>query len=208
MLRPIVTYIRRAQIVDHRYALDHGDFCCVAARPWAYAGSAAVSLQGLVQAAQSRDAAAVMSRTDLPRLQRSLVDQIVAAYLNRIGQKRAVKPLERLAANTYGASIAGVVVGKLLTPEHLTELLNSGKVSVDSSYLGRMGQLSQVAASELLETAKRIRLVNPVAFSLQLGSGQDDGGIDLHFEGDGWKLSGIRLPSAVLMLPRRLPRQG
>ena len=34
----------------------------------AYAGSAAVSLDGLVQAARSRDAAAVMSRTDLPRL--------------------------------------------------------------------------------------------------------------------------------------------
>ena len=175
----------------------------------AYAGSAAVSLDGLVRAAQSGDAAAVMSRTDLPRLKRSLVDQIVAAYLNRIGQKRAVKPLERLAANTYGASIADVMVGKLLTQERLTELLNSGKVSLDASYLGGMGQLSQVAPSKLLETAKRIRLVNPVEFSLQLGSGQDAGSISLHFEGDGWKLSGIRLPSAVLdALSRHLPAQG
>ncbi len=175
----------------------------------AYAGSAAVSLDGLVQAAQSGDAAAVMSRTDLPRLKRSLVDQIVAAYLNRIGQKRAVKPLERLAANTYGASIADVMVGKLLTQERLTELLNSGKVSLDASYLGEMGQLSRVAPSKLLETAKRIRLVNPVEFSLQLGSGQDAGGISLHFEGDGWKLSGIRLPSAVLdALSRHLPAPG
>ena len=175
----------------------------------AYAGSAAVSLDGLVQAAQSRDAAAVMSRTDLPRLKRSLVDQIVAAYLNRIGQKRAVKPLERLAANTYGASIAEVMVGKLLTQERLTELLNSGKVSLDASDLGEMGQLSQVAPSKLLETAKRIRLVNPVEFSLQLGSGQDAGSISLHFEGNGWKLSGIRLPSAVLdALSRHLPAPG
>ena len=175
----------------------------------AYAGSAAVSLDGLVQAAQSGDAAAVMSRTDLPRLKRSLVDQIVAAYLNRIGQKRAVKPLERLAANTYGASIADVMVGKLLTQERLTELLNSGKVSLDASDLGEMGQLSRVAPSKLLETAKRIRLVNPVEFSLQLGSGQDAGGISLHFEGDGWKLSGIRLPSAVLdALSRHLPAPG
>ena len=175
----------------------------------AYAGSAAVSLHGLVQAVQSKDAAAVMSRTDLPRLKRSLVDQIVAAYLNRIGQKRAVKPLERLAANTYGASIAEVMVGKLLTQERLTELLNSGKVSLDASYLGEMGQLSRVAPSKLLETAKRIRLVNPVEFSLQLGNGQDDGSISLHFEGDGWKLSGIRLPSAVLdALSRHLPAPG
>ena len=36
----------------------------------AYAGSAAVSLDGLVQAARSGDAAAIMSRTDLPRLKR------------------------------------------------------------------------------------------------------------------------------------------
>jgi hypothetical protein len=175
----------------------------------AYAGSAAVSLHGLVHAVQSKDAAAVMSRTDLPRLKRSLVDQIVAAYLNRIGQKRAVKPLERLAANTYGASIADVMVGKLLTPERLTELLNSGKVSLDVSDLGEMGQLSRVAPSKLLETAKRIRLVNPVEFSLQLGSGQDAGSISLHFEGDGWKLSGVQLPSAVLdALSRHLPAPG
>jgi Protein of unknown function (DUF2939) len=175
----------------------------------AYVGSAAVSLHRLVQAVQSKDAAAVMSRTNLPRLKRSLVDQIVAAYLNRIGQKRAVKPLERLAANTYGASIADVMVGKLLTQERLTELLNSGKVSLDASYLGEMGQLSRVAPSKLLETAKRIRLVNPAEFSLQLGSGQDAGSISLHFEGDGWKLSGIRLPSAVLdALSRHLPAPG
>ena len=146
-----------------------------------------------------------MSRTDLPRLKRSLVDQIVAAYLNRIGQKRAVKPLERLAANTYGASIAEVMVGKLLTPERLTELLNSGKVSLDASYLGEWASFPRWPL-KLLETAKRIRLVNPVEFSLQLGSGQDAGSISLHFEGDGWKLSGIRLPSAVLdALSRHLP---
>ena len=126
-----------------------------------YAGSAAVSLQGLVQGAKSGDAAAVMSRTNLPRLKRSLVDQIMAAYLNRIGQKRDVKPLERLAVNTYGASIADVLTGMLLTPERLTELLNSGKVSLDASHLGEMGQLSQVTPSNLVETARRIRPVNP-----------------------------------------------
>ena len=109
----------------------------------AYAASAVASLDGLVRAAQSGDAVAVMSRTDLPRLKRSLVDQIVAAYLNRIGQKRAVKPLERLAANTYGASIADVMVGKLLTQERLTELLNSGKVSLDASDLGGWASMSE-----------------------------------------------------------------
>ena len=41
----------------------------------AYSGSAAVSLDGLLQAAQSGDAAAVMSRTNLPRLKGSLLHQ-------------------------------------------------------------------------------------------------------------------------------------
>ena len=41
------------------------------------------------------------------------------------------------------------MVGKLLTQERLTELLNSGKVSLDASYLGEMGQLSRVAPSVL-----------------------------------------------------------
>lgn len=97
-----------------------------------------------------------MSRTDLPHLKR-LVDQIVTAYLIRIGRK----PLERLAANTYRASIADVMVGKFLTPERLTELLNSGKISLDGSYLGGMGPLSKVAPAKLLETAERMRLVSP-----------------------------------------------
>ena len=48
------------------------------------------------------------------------------------------------AANTYGASIAEVMVGKLLTQERLTELLNSGKISLDGSYLGGMGQLERI----------------------------------------------------------------
>ena len=86
---------------------------------------------------------------------------------------------------------------------------NSCKVSLDAAYLGEMGQLSQVAPTKLLETAKRIRLVNPVEFSPQLGNGQVDGSISLHFEGDGWKLSGIQLPSAVLdALSRHLPAPG
>ena len=103
------------------------------------------------------------------------------------------------------------MVGKLRTQQRLTELLNSGKVSLDASYLGEMGQLSRVAPSKVLETAKRIRLVNPpVESSLQLGNGQDDGSISLHFEGDGWKLSEIRLPSAVVLdaLSRYLPAPG
>ena len=65
---------------------------------------------------------------------------------------------------------------------------------------------SRVALRLVSRNRTSTPLVNGVEFSLQLGSGQDAGGISLHFEGDGWKLSGIRLPSAVLdALSRQLP---
>ena len=62
----------------------------------------------------------------------------MAAYVKRIGHKRAVKPLERLAANTYGASIAEVMVGKLLTQERLMDLTRQMR-SIDSMISARRG---------------------------------------------------------------------
>src|ERR1700692_2388727 len=93
-------------------------------------GPAVMSLNGLVQAARSGDGAEILARTDLPRLRHSLVDQIVAAYLKRICQDRPIKPLERMVANTYGASIADAAVGKLLTEENLTNMLKNGSLNV------------------------------------------------------------------------------
>ncbi|MCK1343288.1 DUF2939 domain-containing protein [Bradyrhizobium sp. 193] len=44
-----------------------------------YAGSAFVSVLGLVSAVRSADAAQVIVRTNLPRVRHSIVDQIVSA---------------------------------------------------------------------------------------------------------------------------------
>jgi hypothetical protein len=62
-----------------------------------YAGSAIASLAGLVAAARGGDAEQVLARTDLPRVRHALVDQLVDAYLRRLGRERPIKPLERLA---------------------------------------------------------------------------------------------------------------
>src|SRR5215813_9207429 len=59
-----------------------------------YVGSAVVSLNSLANAARAGDGAAVLARTDTARVRRSLVDQIVSAYLEQLGQKRPIKPLE------------------------------------------------------------------------------------------------------------------
>lgn len=128
---------------------------------------------------------------------RSLVDQIVGAYLKQIGRERPVKPLERLAANTYGASIADAMIGKILTPENLTDVLNKGAIRV-GGVDANMLSLTEIDTSKVLETLRRISPTKPVEFQIRLGQNDKDGGVSLHFEGNGWKLSGIQLPNAAV----------
>lgn len=52
-----------------------------------YAGSAFVSLVGLVSAVREADVAQIVARTDMPRLRHSILDQVMSAYLDRLGQK-------------------------------------------------------------------------------------------------------------------------
>jgi hypothetical protein len=60
-----------------------------------YVGSALVSLNGLATAARAGDGAAVLERTDMARLRRSLVDQIVSAYLRQVLNRLSpLKPVE------------------------------------------------------------------------------------------------------------------
>lgn len=163
-----------------------------------YVGSAIISLGGLAEAARAGDGRAVLARTDTVRLRRSLVDQIVSAYLKQLGRDRPVKPLERLAANTYGASVADAMIAKMLTEENLTKILNKGDISPNGSAVGNMPRLSEIDPSNILEMLGRISPVKPVEFFIRLGSSDREGGISLHFQGDSWKLSGIELPSAAV----------
>lgn len=163
-----------------------------------YLGSAVISLTNLAEAARAGDAPEVIARTDLVRLRRSLVDQIVSAYLKQLGRDRPVKPLERLAANTYGASVADAMIAKMLTAENLTDILSRGAISSDGSTVANMRSLSEIDTSNVFETLKRISPIKPVELMISLGEGESAGGISIHFEGDGWKLSGIQLPSAAV----------
>ncbi|MDO9561231.1 MAG: DUF2939 domain-containing protein, partial [Bradyrhizobium sp.] len=165
-----------------------------------YLGSALVTLARLAQAAKAADAAEVLARTDVVRLRRSLVDQIVSAYLKQLGRDRPVKPLERLAANTYGASVADAMIVRMLTAENLTDLLNKGAINSDGNAIARMRSLSELDTSNVLETLRGMSLIKPVELMFSLGEGENAGGVSLHFEGDGWKLSGIQLPSAAVQV--------
>lgn len=173
-----------------------------------YAGSAFVSALDLVSAVRSSDAAQVMTRTDLPRVRHSLVDQVVSAYLDRLGQKRPVRPLERMAISAIGATIANDLAIKLVTPENLSAVLKSGTVrnGAENITFGTMSSVAELDVSNICVFAGRITLVKPVEFALRLGDSQDAGRVSMHLDGTTWKLSGIGLPPKVLAnMVDRLP---
>jgi len=173
-----------------------------------YAGSAFVSVLELVSAVRRGDAAQVVARTNLPRLRHSVVDQVVSAYLDRIGQKRPVRPFERMAVNAVGATIADDLAVRLMTPENLSVLLRSGTVrnAAESITFGTMSSFAELDVSNIFVLAGRITPVQPVEFAVRLGANQDAGSVSLHYEGASWKLSGITLPPKVLSsIVDRLP---
>ena len=162
-----------------------------------YVASALVSLNGLVTAARAGDGAQVLERTDLARLRHSLVDQIVSAYLKQLGLNRPIRPVERIAANTYGASVADAMIAKMLTKENLTRILNSGTISSGETTFANMERLSEIDSSRVFEVLSRLSPVKPVEFFFRLGETESAGGVSIHFEGNGWKLSGIQLPASA-----------
>ncbi len=166
-----------------------------------YVGSAVWSVKGLVEAAQSGNGAAIIARTDLPRLKRSLVDQIVRAYLER----RPLNPMQRMLANTLGASIADALVGKMLTEENLTKILHDGVIT-EGLPDAQTPALAGLDVSNTFGIIRRLSPVKIVEFEISLGNDASSGAFSMHFEGNGWKLSGVNLPAkAVRALAETLP---
>jgi hypothetical protein len=169
-----------------------------------YVGSAVWSVKGLAEAAQSGNGPAIIARTDLPRLRRSLVDQIVRAYLERQGAKRPLSLMERVLTNTFGASIADALVGKMLTEETLTKILRDGVV--EGLPHAQMPALAGLDVSNTFKILRRLSPVKIVEFEIALGNDASSGAISMHFDGNGWKLSGVNLPAkAVRALAETLP---
>jgi hypothetical protein len=103
-----------------------------------------------------------------------------------------------MLANTYGATVADAMIAKLLTEENLTRILNKGAIGSDGGGIANMQRLTEIDTSSMLEMLGRISLVKPVEFLVRLGDAESAGGVSIHFEGDGWRLSGIQLPTAAV----------
>lgn len=176
-----------------------------------YASSAAMSLAGLAAAVRDKDAAAVAGRIDFPRVRQALVQQIVAAYLRRVGETRRVDTREQFLANTVGASIADAMLEKILAPQNLARLLHDGRVPADDVHpeivVPRFGNLD---LGNPWNALGRVRLVQPMEFAVRLSEPADDVyGIRMHFQGSGWRMSAIDLPPSVLrQIVDKLPRPG
>jgi hypothetical protein len=168
-----------------------------------YLASAAYSLSNLAAAVRAGDGAAVLERTDVRALNRSLTEQIVRAYLERIGATRRIGPMEKMLVNTYGASIADAMVAKMLTADRLTQMLKAGKLEGGPempSFAG-LPALADLPTGNLLALLGRLNFIQPVLLGIRVSDASDPehyAAINLHYEGLGWKLSGIELPKAIV----------
>ncbi|HEV7443285.1 MAG TPA: hypothetical protein VGO18_11870 [Steroidobacteraceae bacterium] len=110
-----------------------------------------------------------------------------------------------MAANTYGATIADALIAKLLTEENLTGILKNGAIGSGGDDIANMQRLSEIDTSSVFQTLRRLSPVKPVEILVRLGDTESAGAISIHFEGTGWKLSGINLaPAAVQVLAQSL----
>lgn len=176
-----------------------------------YMGSAALSMAGLANAVRAGDGAGVIARTDVPSLTQSLADQIVAAYLERLGQTRRIRPTEKMMARAVGLGIADAMIGKMLTPDNLTQVLKTGSLTGVEGVppLAGLPRLGELDTANILKLLGRFRFIEPVEFGIRIGDATDADGYSearLHFAGSGWKLAGLVLPkSALQQLAAALP---
>jgi hypothetical protein len=168
-----------------------------------YYGSAMYSVAYLTDATRAGDGAAIAAHTDLPRLSRSLSEQIVRAYMRRVGTTRRIGAMERMLVGGYGATVADALVSKLLTPENLTELLKSGQLAETktSPALSGLPSLTDLQEINILTLFGRMRFINPVKLGIRVSKSADPEeatAIVLHRSSLTWKLAGIELPHKVL----------
>jgi DUF2939 family protein len=170
----------------------------VLALAWiAYLAWPAYDLAQFVRAIERGDAAIAARYLNLGRVRTSLVEQVAEAYLQRTGARSG--PLVQGAV----ASIADPVVGKLISPQALTELLRLGwpravlpdppsdAVGISLAGLGNAWQLFAAADYGIAryEVAVPVSAPPEQAFVLQFRLAQWR-----------WQLAAVRLPAAIRQL--------
>ncbi len=171
-----------------------------------YVTSMAVSTSRLVEAAKAGDGAEVLARTDLDRVKRSLTEQIIDAYIERIG--KGAKATTVMIANTYGASLADAMLSKFLTADNLRQLLTTGNAGTGAETF-TLPPIAAINAKNAADFLPRLFPINIAQIGIRVSnatSGDDYAAVSLRFDGAGWKLATITLPKAkVRELAATLP---
>jgi hypothetical protein len=170
----------------------------VLALAWiAYLAWPAYDLAQFVRAVERGDVAIAARYLNLGRVRISLVEQVAEAYLQRTGARSG--PLMQGAV----ASIADPVVGKLISPQALTELLRLGwpravlpeppsdAVGISLAGLGNAWQLFAAAEYGIARYEVTVPVAAPPgqAFLLQFRLAQWR-----------WQLAAVRLPDSIRQL--------
>jgi len=170
----------------------------VLALAWiAYLAWPAYDLAQFVRAVERGDAAIAARYLNLGRVRTSLVEQVAEAYLQRTGARSGVLMQGAVA------SIADPVVGKLISPQALTELLRLGwpravlpeppsdAVGISLAGLGNAWQLFAAAEYGIARYEVAVPVAAPPgqAFLLQFRLAQWR-----------WQLAAVRLPDSIRQL--------
>jgi hypothetical protein len=166
----------------------------------AYAAWPIYSLVTLARAIEAGDVATVVEHVDFPAVRASLTQQLTETYERLTG--KTVSPLLRNVLGV-GGSIVEPVVGKLVTPEALTDFLRSGwpnavvadrpagTVGLSTSNLGTVWQL--FGASDY--GIRRFEIAVPLAFT-------PDRRFRFEFQLTQWRwrLVGVRIPQYLQVI--------
>ena len=164
---------------------------------WAWPLVGAAQLAAI---ASQGDAAAVMSRVDLPSLRHSLGSQIVRAYLRQNPKYDKLGSLERGLAGSVGGSVADAMLQQALTPENIAVLLGKGRLDAakakdaDAAALWRMPPLGEAFQAGPLRAALNSYFDGPVSFVVALEGADGRYGVHLRLAGTTWRLSGLDIP--------------
>lgn len=167
-----------------------------------YYGSAVVSVAGLARAVQAGNGAAVLAHTDQVALRRSLVSQVLDAYLHPATREKPASSRDRFLAQTVGATVADAMVAKFLTAESLTQILRDGNVAATADTPAvTIPDMASLRPDDISDVMSRVRPSGLTRIAVRL-SREADGdnyyGARLQFGSSGWLLSDLKLPRHVL----------
>lgn len=176
-----------------------------------YLGSALAALSSLVTAVAADDGQAVIARTDLPALRRSLAQQIIATYMDEIGPTRRLRPVEQNLAVSAARAMVDALLVELMTPENLVDVLHAGTVrgKGDIPPVSDLPKLTDIEQGDVGALLSRVSLSDLTEIKIRVSKETGDAytGIRLSFAGTGWHLSAIDLPRAALKpLIQSLPK--